>query len=248
MGYFILVGAIQLVTVIHVIRTDRPKLWILGIMIAPLLGSLAYFLLEVLPGMRGNRHVRYAEKKALEKIDPERELRQAREQLEITDSLANRTRLADALAKIGDHAGAIEHYEHILSGPHGREDKLLVRYASALFENGNAQKALDLFDEIEPVEQVSTQDRRWLLKARILEHLDRNEEAADLFADIVTRLAGIEARGRYAGLLLKMGRNDEAKAQLDEILHNSRQMDRTQIGDDKPILDWVRTTQRELSR
>ncbi len=246
MAYLILILVIQLACVVHVIRTGRNPLWILGIMIAPILGALAYFLFEILPGMQGNRHVRYAKKKAIAKIDPERDIRIARDQLEVTDSIANRTSLADALSAAGQHDEALEHYERIFATPHGQDDILRFKYAATLFEKGRSGDALQIFEQIGIVAQTSAQDRRFLLKARILESLDRDEESAAIYADITTRLAGIEARSRYAALLIKMGQSGSAKIQLEEVLRATRKLDRTQIGDDQPILDWTKMTLKDL--
>lgn len=246
MSYLIIVILIQVATIVHVIRSDANKLWILGVVIAPILGSIAYLLLEVLPGIQGNRHVRYARQKAVRAIDPERAVRQARDQLEITDSLANRIALADALAEAGHAREAVERYEEIAAGPHGRSDGLLFKYASALFEKGDAQAALDILDELAPAGQVSLADRRALLRARALDHLGRHGEAAEILADISTRLPGIEARARYAAVLLEMGREEEAREQLEEVIGRAKRLDRTQIGDDRPILDWAKATLAEL--
>lgn len=248
MSYLLLILLIQIATIVHVVRSGANKLWILGVMIAPILGSIAYILLEVLPGMQGNRHLRYARQKAVEAIDPERAVRLARDQLEITDSLANRIALADALAESGRADEAVGQYEALLAGPHGRSEALLFKYASALFENGQAAAALETLDELTPATQISIEDRRALLRARALEHLDRDAEAAAIYADITTRLPGIEARARYAALLLKLGREDDARDALDEVVQRSRRLDRTQIGDDKPILDWAKATLSDLTR
>lgn len=245
MAYLVLVILVQVVTIAHVLRSGRNPLWVLGILLAPILGSLVYLLLEVLPGMQGNKHIRYARQKAIAKIDPEREVRAARTALELTESVGNRTRLADALAVAGRHDEAVVRYAEIAAIPQARDDALLSKYASALFEDGRASEALAIIEQVE-IRQSSIGDRQSLLRARIYEELGRDEEALAIFADLAPRMAGIETRSRYAALLIKQGCDGEARAQLQEVMRSSREMDRTQIGDDRPIIDWAKATLRGM--
>jgi hypothetical protein len=52
--------------------------------------------------------------------------------------------------------------------------------------------------------------------------LGRLDEAAAEYAMLVTHAPGEEVRCRYAQLLQRLGRNDEAKALFDEMLTRSR--------------------------
>jgi len=244
--FFIITVLIQIICVVHLIKSGANKLWLTAIIFLPFAGSAAYFLVEILPGLMGNKHMRHAKKKTLNTIDPDKDVRLARERLEITDSLANRIALADALAERDEHKQAIELYQEIIASPQGRDGNTAFKYASSLFQDGQFAAALEMLERLddEPVE--SELNRRLLLRARILEHLDRDQDAADIFVTIVDKLSGIEPRCLYAALLLKMGRNDEARAQLQETLKETKLMDRIQIGDDQLILNWAKAELKKL--
>lgn len=246
MHFFIITVLIQIICVVHLIKSGGNKLWLTAIIFLPLAGSAAYFLVEILPGLMGNKHMRHAKKKTLNKIDPDKDVRLARDRLEITDSLANRIALADALSERDEHKQAIELYKEIVTSPQGRDSNTAFKYASSLFQDGQFAGALEVVEKLddEPIE--SELNRRLLLRARILEHLDRDQEAADIFAVIVEKLAGIEPRCLYAALLIKMDRKDEARTQLQETLKETKLMDRIQIGDDQLILDWAKAELKQL--
>src|SRR6185295_2734746 len=89
---------IQICCVVHLIRNNRPGLWLWAIILLPIAGSAAYFVVEVLPGLSGRREVRAVKAAAIRTLDPDRQLRAARDALEIADTAANRTDLGDALA------------------------------------------------------------------------------------------------------------------------------------------------------
>lgn len=247
MHFLIISILIQVLCIVHLIKSGANRLWLTAIIFLPMAGSAAYFLVEILPTLMGNRHVRHATKKAVEKIDPEKNVRLARERLEITDSLANRIALADALAEKGEYQKAIEHYREVMASRQGQDEKTAFKYASSLFQDGQFGSALKIVEKLSDGGMDSDLNRRRLLHARILEHLDRDQEAADIFAQIVDKLAGIEPRCLYAALLLKMDRRDEARVQLQETLREAKMMDRLQIGDEQPILDWAKTQLSQLS-
>lgn len=64
MIYFALSIAVQIICIMHVVRTGRPHWWVFILIIGSLIGILAYFFVEVLPDMRGDRRMRYAKRVA----------------------------------------------------------------------------------------------------------------------------------------------------------------------------------------
>lgn len=239
MPFFALTILIQILCVVHVIKTGKNNMWMTAIIFLPLAGSAAYFLLEILPDLRGNRHMRYAKKKAVQKIDPEREIRIAKENLELTDSLANRLELADSLAANNRYDEAVDHYRDIVGEPHGQDDRTLFKYARCLFETGQARKALDIIKPIEPVAVSSENGQRQVLKARIMAELGQHDEAHKTYASVVDKVSGIEARGHFAALLLEMGDELEAREQLEEICQNAKRMTVAQLDEERPVYEWA---------
>ena len=98
---YLAILAIQVMLIIDVIRNGRNQLWIMALMFLPGPSTIAYLVIEVYPRLQGNRHVRTARAKAVAALDPEREVRAARDALDLADTAANRIRLADALAALG---------------------------------------------------------------------------------------------------------------------------------------------------
>ena len=70
--------AVQIVCIVDVIRNHRNQLWIMALIFLPGPSTIAYFVVEILPGLRGNRHVRTVRAKAVVALDPDREVRAAR--------------------------------------------------------------------------------------------------------------------------------------------------------------------------
>src|SRR5690349_18424664 len=108
---YLAILALQIYCIVDVIRRGRNTIWIMALVFLPVASAVAYFIVEILPSLQHNRHVRTARQLAIEKLDPERELRAAQQALEIADTMANRIRVADALTELGRHGEALPLYQ-----------------------------------------------------------------------------------------------------------------------------------------
>lgn len=233
----------QLLLIVHVVKTGRNSIWIMVLFFFPVVGALAYFLVEIMPGMQHNRQVRTVRANVAAFVDPERELRRANDALELVDAPATRADVGDAYAALGRYADAVPHYRKALE--RGPDETISAKLARALFETGASEEALMLIDGLPEAVGQGAKDRRSLLRARILDHLGRKSEAEDIYADIVTRLAGEEARCRYAALLLERGAKAEAQGVLEEVEARMKRLTKAQRAPDKTMYDWAT---RELAK
>src|SRR5687767_10274157 len=141
MAFFLLVILVQICCVVHLIRNNRNSLWLWAIILLPIAGSAAYVVVEVLPGLSQRREVRAVKAAAIRKLDPDRELRAAREAVETTDTAANRTALGDALAETGAWGDAVVHYRAALAKMPAKDRTAQLRLGRALLESGDATGA-----------------------------------------------------------------------------------------------------------
>jgi hypothetical protein len=237
---------LQITCIVHVIRTRRNTAWIMAIGFLPLVGSIAYFVVEIMPGMGNNRRVQAARGQISQFIDPERSLREAMAALELVDTPANRVAAGNAYAGLGRHANAIPEYRKALE--RGADPAVTLKLAASLFETGANDAALAALDGIEDSGTTGERDRRLLLKARLFETLNRKAEAEMIYADIVTRLPGEEARCRYAALLLERGATAPARVLLEEVEVRMKRLDRLQRAPDADMYSWAMVELGKLRR
>lgn len=244
---YLVVIAIQVLCIVHLMRNSRNPLWLTALIFLPMISALAYLIVEILPGMGSNRHVRAARATAMATLDPQREVRAARDALELADTAANRLRLADAFAALGRHGEAVPFYREAMRMLPGEPDaRTQMKLATSLYGAGQGTEALALLDTIaDPIGQ-SDRDRKGILRAKVLEHLGRKDEALALYADIVTRLPGEEARCRYAALLIELSREREAITVLEEVESRMKRLDRHQRAADADMYRWATETLGKL--
>lgn len=194
----------------HAVRTGRTQPWLYIIIFLPMVGSIAYFLVEVLPGMANTRRAQrvFADVKTI--IDPDREYRERKAQVELTGTPAAKAALADECSLKGMHDDAIALYQSALTGLYADDASLLLGFARVLTEKGDhaaVQQTLDHLREKNPDFQSSDGH---LLYARALEGQGKIAEALKEYEAVSAYFPGYEARVRYALFLTKTG--DVAKA------------------------------------
>ena len=103
-----------------------------------------------------------------------------------------------------------------------------------------------LLDAVDPPLGQSERDVQQLLRGKILEPLGRKDDALTLFEDVVSRMPGVEARCRYAALLLDQGYDRKAVAVLEEVEGRMKRLDRIQRAADADMYRWASETLSRL--
>ena len=248
MLFFAAIIGLAVGCIVHCLRSGRNPYWILPILIFPLVGSLAYLLVEVAPGLGlgQRRAVRMAKSAAVKTIDPDREVRAARDSLDTADTAANRIAMGDALADQLKWGEAILHYREALAKTPAGDRATQMKLARANLEAGNAAEARRLAETLPETRSGAEADRGKLLLARALAELGEDEAAVALFADIGERMPGGEAQCRQAALLLEQGREAEAVAPLAEAERRVRRLDKYERLRDRDMYAWAERTLAEL--
>jgi hypothetical protein len=201
---------------VHVVRTNQPLYWIFLILFVPVLGSVVYLIAIVIPEMAGGTRAKRMGMAARDALDPGREYRQAKAAADDSPTVHNRMRLAAAAASLGRHAEAEQLYGEAMQGIHADDPALLLGRANALIELGRAPEALPLVEKLTE-EQGARSPATALAQARVYEALGRIAEADAAYQWAAGRLPGLEALGRYAAFLARVGRKSEAADNLAEI-------------------------------
>ena len=214
----VLILVIQIAFAIHVVRTGRDTIWIYIILFVPALGCIVYFVTQVLPELGQSGTARKAGNSLIKAIDPQRELRRRKEELEISDTLNNRLQLADECMDAKLIEDAISLYTSCLKGLHDNDPNIMQKLAYANFIHGNSAVTKEILEKLITLNPDYKSTDGHLLYARALENLDLLDNAAKEYEVLSRSFPGEEARVRYGLLLQKMGRSEQAKALFNEIL------------------------------
>jgi hypothetical protein len=209
---------LQVVALIHAIRTGRTYPWLWVILFFPLIGGLAYFFIEVLPDIRRGKALDQFKSSVARVVDPECELKRLRDELEVCDSHENRLTLAAEYSRLGRHEEAVQTYRESLRGHYAQDPETRLGLAKALFAQGNLAAALDAIQGVQIGLSGRAKSEAILIQARVLEGLKRHEEAARAYESLIPVAVGQEATCRYALLLETMGQADRARALFEQVV------------------------------
>jgi hypothetical protein len=215
LGLLILLA--QIACAVHVVRTGRNYLWIFLIIFVPLIGIAVYLAAEVLPQLAGSRGARQAASGVGRMLDPGRGLREAQRQHEISPTVQTKAALADAYLRAGQPEPAAGLYRETLVGIHATDPGLMLGLARALFGQGDIVSARNTLESLRRANPDYVSPEAQLLYARSLEEVGDVTGAVREYAAVAGSYPGQEARCRYAMLLEKLGRKDEARRLYEEI-------------------------------
>ncbi len=210
--------AIQILTVLHIIRTGRNQLWVWVVVLFSLLGCTAYFAFELMPELFGPGSPHARRQAIVEDRDAVGKMQRAEARLAEVDTAANQIELADACYDMGAYGASADHFRKALDRMHARDTKIEMRLGEALLMDGRTRDARDLIEKVEAKPDSRDGFRRDWLMARCLAELGERQEAAGVYARVVDRLRDAEAHGHYAALLFDLGRESDARDQLSAIL------------------------------
>ena len=203
---------------IHAVVTQRYFPWLFVIFFLPGVGSLIYLAVEVVPSMVGARGASKISSGLRNAADPNRGYRQARRAVEMTGSVDAKRALAEEHIARGRYADAIALYEGALVGQFSEDPALLAGLARAKFLAGDGAGAQAAFDTLKRADPRFMEADEDLLYARALELQGKDQDALAAYKKLAPIFPGEEARCRYAMLLLKVGRTDEARGLFQEIV------------------------------
>jgi hypothetical protein len=222
MPLFALSIVVQVIAVVHVLRTGRPMWWIMLIVFLPAVGCLAYFFVEVLPSWRQSPTARRALQAARAKVDPGRGVREGALDYERSQNIETATRLAEELTKAGQFDEAIRVCNEARTGFFEDDPKILLALANAQFAAARYADAIGTLDYLRDKNPGLRAADGHLIYARALEESGAAERALKEYDALAGYYPGAEARVRQGMLLKKLGRTADAQAVFAAILKDAR--------------------------
>lgn len=234
----ILLGLSMLASVllcVHAVRSGQPPYWLFIILLLQPLGGLVYFVVNVLPGWLGGSTARRVTQEARDRLDPERERREAKAAVDDAPTVRNQMRLAEAAAHLGRHDEAEALYAAAAQGVHADDPALIYGRALALVELQRPAEALPLLERLGELGDAGRTPQAALVMARAYQALGRTAEAEGAYVWAVERMPGLEAMARHAAFLAEIGRSAKARELLAEI---ERRTAKTQAHFRKEARTW----------
>lgn len=229
---------------IHALRSGREMYWLFILFMFPLLGSIVYAAVVFVPEMRNSRGARRIVKGITQTLNPGAELRAAQAEFDLSPTVANRLRLADALAAGGKPGEAVPLYRDCLRGVYENDPMIEVKLAGALIDSGDAEGARTLLDALIKRDPEFRSPEGHLIYARAVAASGNRAQAREEFDALLKTSAALDVRAWYAELLQQWGERDDARVIAEDALRHVNRMSphAKQIND-----PWIRRLRQVLS-
>lgn len=230
---------------IHALRNGREMYWLLILFMFPLLGSIVYAVVVFIPEMRNSRGARRLAKGIADTLNPGAELRAAQAEFDISPTVANRLRLADALVASQRPADAVPLYRECLQGVHRNDPTIEVKLAGGLLESGDAAGARDLLEALIRREPHFRSQEGHLIYARAVAAAGDQTHAREEFDALLQSSAALDVRAWYADFLAEWGDDTAARALAEDSLRHVHRMPSHARRINDP---WIRRLRQILAR
>ena len=199
----------QLLLIIHMIKRNKPFVWLWLIVFLPYIGGLVYFIMEVLPDLIHSQSVSNMGSAIDGRFHPNKKIEDLERLVKRQGTISNIVQLADAYSEAGNYEKAVELYKSCLQGPYEHDGEIQFKIVNSLFRAGNipfAQEALKIFKEHN---EISNQEQA------IIEILV-NQDFAKL-QDIFDNTSNFEVGYNLVKHYLEIEDLDKAEAIVEEM-------------------------------
>ena len=214
--------AIQVLLIIHCIKTGRNQIWIWVLALLSFPGSIAYVAVEVIPDLFRSRTAQRTARGVKKALDPHADLRRYESEARVAGNVASRQRYAEALTRAGRYDEAISEHRANLNGLYESDPDLMLGLARAQFGKGDAAGARATLDDLIRLNPDFKSPEGHLLYARALEGEGNKGKALEEYRVAASNFPGAEATARFVQLLLAEGHREEARKVARELLEQAR--------------------------
>ena len=215
-------------------------MWIMMLIFMPLIGGIAYLVIEVLPGFSGSISGQRAVRNVKKTLNPGADLRQQEAAWAQSPNADNGRRYAQALLDAGKKEDAITIVNQAMRGLFATEPTLLLLKAKIEFEQDKIADAITSLELLQAENPDFRSPEGHLLYARALESEDRIDDAIREYSAVSGYFPGVEARYRLATCLAKAGKLKASKSELESILNDAKLAPAHFRKSQKPWLDAVK--------
>lgn len=235
-GHYITI-AMQVLCGIHCLKRGKTG-WLWIIIFLPVVGSLIYFFMEILP----SRRISKPNIDVSAFVNPGGKIKKLEENLRFTDTFNNRMLLADAYLTSGQTDKAVELYESSLTGAFSENEHALAQLVIAYYQLERYSDAIKAAGKIYRLPQF-IRSQAHLFYALSLEHIGEIDKADAEFKAMVGRFSYYEQRYQYGMFLVRSGRDEDAAKIFTVMLEEEQQLSPMERKSARP---WCAKARAEL--
>ena len=237
---------LQLLAIIHIFKTGRSTMWVYLLIFLPLVGGVAYLLLEILPGLQLDKKIPGISDIVANKMNPSLKLERLKKEAAFTPSFNNRKNLADEYVISGFFNEALAIYNELLVGNEKNNTGCLLMKAKTLYALKNYPEAAKIIDQLEELKFSYDRVEEFLVKIKIRENTKNKEQVEELFQQARTRFNSFEINYYYTEYLIQQGEAVRALEMIEEIKTKTEYLRKAKVTYDRSWAEKAIALQKRL--
>jgi len=213
---------IQLLLIIHVFKTGRDRYWIWLLLFLPLIGGVAYLVVEIIPGFTSSITGQKTRRGVRNLIDPGAGVRSQAAAWEQSPNADNGRRYAEALLAAGRASEAEDILDQALNGFFKTDPALLLLKTRAQFDLEKWEPCLATMEALQQHNPEFRSPEGHLLYARALERCGRLQEAIREYRAVAGYFPGAQARFLLGLALKNAGQDKQAEEEFKSMIQDAK--------------------------
>lgn len=232
---------LDIVCIIHIVKTGRDRIWIYIVLFAPIIGSVAYLITELIPSLLAGRKSHELKQALSSTVFGGKKIAELEKLLRISDTYQNRHSLADAYLEAGANDKAIDVYLSCLSGAYENDPHLLQTIAHSYFLNKEWERSKTYFEKASFNQDIEKKYR--VEYAQSLAHTEEYAKAEEQFK-ILKLETNVEGIFKYAEFLSETGKEESAKQKYKYIIFISSTLPKFVLRENK---QWINLAKEAIN-
>ena len=200
---------LQLLLLIHIIKTGRSYTWMWLLLFVPYVSAVAYIILCVIPDLVSGPSTRVAGASFIDEVFPNFRIKKLEQTVKNSSTTANIIELADAHADAGHYEKAAEMYKGCLEGLYKHDAGIQFKLMNVLYESGKIDEAKEILKDYKKHTEF-TLKRQFILEMLLNEDYEKMSDK--FFSD-----ADFEIGWQLARCYARQGKKEEIKKIIDEM-------------------------------
>jgi hypothetical protein len=224
--FLLLPMILQVLFIVHVIKTGRSTSWILLLIFLPYAGGLAYFFVEILPSLFTHGRVERSSVSPGAIFNSWGKIRRLEKTASYSNTFENVAALGDAYLDDGQFHEAANTYLSCLLPPFENNEEYIYKMAYAYYKSSEYLQAEEVIRRIEEFGRGALRAKELLLKSFILEKLDRIDEARVCIQEACEKTGNLSYHFDYGRFLQRNGDNAGAHKTLLDLQESYHRLPR----------------------
>lgn len=242
---FLLPILLQVLLIIHVVKTGRDRFWIYILVFIPLAGGIAYFIIEILPDILRSSATRNTVQEVSRAMNPNKEFEAVSRRAEMSPTVENISLLGLEHLKRKNYTEAEACFKRCLNGPFSDSIPIMTNLAETYYASGQFGEAETLLNEITTLQGEDVTAEIMLLHGNVKAALGNYEAADSLLRQAASRASDLKYKYWYGRFLSQRGDSARANDFYNQILISYENMPKYSR---KFNRRWVDLVKQELQK